>query len=140
MSYLKKQKKHSQTYYRKKCVTWAKDDAKKRDNYTCQYCGKTKIQGWQIHGSHIKPEGSYPSLSADPENIIALCATHHLAGMSRMIGNSKEPSWHGDPLYMADWFNKKYPGLKEKLNKKAIESLKHIINWEQRWNIIKKYK
>ncbi len=130
-------KRKSPTYWRKKCVAWAKEQAKKRDNYTCQYCHKTKAQGWQMHGSHILPEGSYPLMSADPRNILCLCAEHHVAGMSAYMGNSREPSWHGDPLFFASWFNKKYPGLEKELREINDERKNHLINWEARWSEIR---
>lgn len=128
----KKLKKKTPTWYRKKCVVWAKLEARKRDNDTCQYCGKSKAQGWQIHGSHILPEGTYISMSADPNNIIALCATHHTGGMWK---NAKEPSWHTDPMEMSEWFNKKWPGRYQELRKQA-QTLQ-VINWEKRYNEIK---
>ncbi len=114
-------------------MDWAKDQAKIRDGYRCQYCGRTKEQGYQMHGSHILPEGTYTSLSADPENIICLCAAHHLSGANPRMG-TKEPSWHSHPLLFADWFEGKYPGLKQKLYKKAQDI--QIINWEKRWKEI----
>src|SRR3990167_7502188 len=123
---MKKLKKHSATYYRKKCVTWAKLEARKRDGDRCQYCGVSKVQGYAIHGSHILPEGTYVSMSADVDNIIALCAVHHLSGANPRMG-SKQPSWHGDPLLFAEWFNKKYPGRIKELRAMAEEKKKHIV-------------
>ena len=125
--------KKSTTWYRKRCVLWAKLEAKQRDNWTCQYCGKKKGEV-QIHGSHILPEGTYVSMSADPENIIALCAEHHVAGIGGFLGRSREPSWHGDPIHFAKWFNEKWPGRYNKLLLKARE-LK-VVNWEERWSEI----
>src|SRR3990167_358823 len=107
----KKQKKPPPTSFRKKCVLWAKIEAKTRDNWTCQYCGKSKLSGWAIHGSHILPEGAYPLMSAEPYNIIALCAICHQGGFSSYgIGRATVPSWHGDPLFFAKWFEEKWPG------------------------------
>ena len=123
-------KKHTQTWYRKKCVTRAKLEARKRDKDTCQYCGVTKEQGYAIHGSHILPEGRYVSMSADVDNIIALCAVHHLSGANPRMGKA-EPSWHGDPLLFAEWFNKRWPGRHQKLLIRA-RKLK-VINWESKW-------
>ena len=130
----KKIKKHSTTYWRKKCVTWAKLEARKRDKDACQYCGRTKAQGYMIHGSHILPEGTYVSMSADVDNIIALCAQHHLSGSNPRMGKS-EPSWHSHPLLFAEWFNKKYPGKKEELQKRAQEI--KVVDWQKRWEEIK---
>ncbi len=136
MKIIKKKKGKSPTYYRKLCVSWAKLEARKRDGDKCQFCGRTKEQGYAIHGSHILPEGAYPLMSAEPYNIIALCSIHHLSGANPRMGN-KEPSWHGDPIFFADWFNKKWPGRYKKLQEMDKEKNKHIINWEKKWNDIK---
>ena len=130
----KKPKKHSPTWYRKKCVTWAKIEAKTRDNYTCQYCGK-KAEGSNLHGSHILPEGSYPLMSAEPANIIALCAEHHLGGISPRLNRQFE-SWHSHPILFAKWFEEKWPGRYQELREMAEEKRKHVVNWEARWNEI----
>lgn len=131
-------KKHSPTYWRKKCVVWAKLEARKRDRDQCQYCGATREQGYSIHGSHILPEGAYVSMSAEPDNIIALCAVHHLSGVNPRMGK-KEPSWHSHPLLFAEWFRLKWPGRKEQLYKKAQESLKNSpIDWKKRFEEINK--
>ena len=133
----KKTKKRSSTFYRKHCVKWAKDEAKKLAGYKCEYCGKTKEQGWQMHGSHILPEGAYPLMSAEPKNIICLCAEHHVAGMSSYMGNSRQPSWHGDPIFFAGWFNKKWPNRYKELRDMDKEVNRHVINWEKKWQEIK---
>lgn len=132
---LRKQKKKSPTWWRKKCVFIAKLIARHRDGDVCQYCGRTSRQV-QIHGSHILPEGTYVSMSADPDNIIPLCAEHHIAGMSRFIGRSREPSWHGDPLHFAQWFEKKWPGREKKLRDRA-KSLQIAPNWGKRYQELK---
>ena|SRR3990167_969841 len=124
-------KEKSTTWWRKKCVTRAKLKARERDKDTCQYCGKSKTQGYAIHGSHILPEGAYVSMSADIDNIIALCAVHHLSGANPRMG-SKEPSWHGDPIFFAEWFNKKWPGRYDELRKRA--QVMKVVNWEKRYN------
>src|SRR3990167_7895746 len=121
----KQPKKHSSTYWRKKCVAWAKTKAKERDGWKCLHCGRTKEQGWQMHGSHILPEGTYISMSADPENILTLCAKCHTGGMWK---NAKEPAWHTDPVYFGRWTEEKFPGLYDKLRKKA-QDIK-VVNWE----------
>lgn len=134
----KKIKKKSSTFYRKKCVTWAKLEARKRDGDICQHCGKSKASGWVIHGSHILPEGAYPLMSSEPYNIIALCAICHMGGYSSWgIGIAKVPSWHGDPMYFSGWFEKKWPGRYKELREMAEEKRTHVVNWEARWNEIK---
>ena len=133
----KKPKKHSPTYYRKKLVEKAKFEAKERDNWTCQYCGKTKLSGWAIHGSHILSEGAYPLMSVEPYNIIALCAICHQGGFSKYgIGVSKVPSWHGDPGIFMPWFESKWPGRIKELREMNEEKKKHLINWKLRYEEI----
>ena len=133
----KKKKVKSPTYWRKKCVQRAKDEAKRMAGYRCEYCGKTKAQGWQMHGSHILPEGAYPLMSASPENILCLCAEHHVAGMSSYMGNSREPSWHGDPIHFANWFNKKWPNRYKELRAMNEEKRTHVVNWEKAYRELK---
>ena len=129
----KKTKKKTPTWYRKKCVAWAKNEAKKLVNHTCEHCGRRKADGWQIHGSHIYPEGTYVSMSADVDNILALCARCHTGGMWK---NAKEPAWHTDPIYFGEWFKAKYPERYTKL--KIRSQLVWVVNWEARYNEIKK--
>ena len=129
-----KRKIKSPTWYRKKLVERAKTEAKKRDGYRCQYCGKTKDQGWVIHGSHILSEGAYPLLSVEPYNIIALCAICHQGGFSKYgIGVSKVPSWHGDPAIFMPWFEDKWPGRIKELRAMKEKKRTHVINWKLRW-------
>ena len=92
---------------RKKCIEIAKTLAKIRDKWVCQRCGKTKPEV-QIQGAHILPV-TYGNTASDPENIIALCASDH---------EWARDSWHNSPLEQ-DWFEKKFPGRKERLLKKA---------------------
>lgn len=129
----KKAKKYTSSYFRKECVKLAKIIAKKRDSWKCLYCGRTKAEGWQIHGSHILPEGTYVYMSADPENIIALCSRCHVGGVWK---NSKEPSWHEDPIYFAKWFEEKWPGKYEAL--RAKNSTIKSVNWEEKLKELKK--
>lgn len=79
-------------------------------------------------------------MSAEPKNIICLCAEHHLAGMSTMMGNSREPSWHGDPLFFAKWFGEKYPTLEKELREMDRERKNHLVNWKAKWEEIKSWK
>ena len=51
---------------------WA-EAVKKRDKYTCQYCGTTK----DIQAAHIFPRSNM-SVRWDLDNGIALCVKHHL--------------------------------------------------------------
>ena len=109
-------KKKTNEWHRKKCVARAKEEAKKRAGYKCEKCGRSKEQGYQMHGSHIYPESIYKSMSAEVSNILCLCALCHW-------------DWHENPLAAADWFKKKYPELAKKLSiqSQIIEPSK---NWE----------
>ena len=99
---------------RTKAIELAKEVAKKRDDYKCQ---KNPNNQGQMHGSHIIPVSAGGIISADPENIICLCASCH-----KMAGDS----WHEAPLEQY-WFNQKYPGLYEKLK------LRHEIAPVKKW-------
>lgn len=126
---------HSPTWYRKKCVAWAKKKAKERDGYACQFCGK-KGTGMQIHGSHILPEGAYPLMSAEPYNIISLCAEHHVGGSNPYMNRAFE-SWHSHPLKFAAWFEGRWPGRFQELRDMNEEKKRHLVNWQKRWEEIK---
>src|SRR3990167_2866367 len=115
----RKPKEKSNTWWRKKCVTLAKVEAKERDGWICQHCGRSKAQGYQMQGSHVYPEGVYKSMSADADNILCLCAGCHTGGFR---ANNNTKSWHGDPVYFADWFREKYPELYQTLKLRSQES------------------
>jgi len=89
----------------KKCIEIAKQIAKERDGYKCLKCGRTKEQGWQIHGSHIIGVGASPRMAVYPLNIKALCANCHTS------------FWHSNPTKSGLWFTKKYPEWAKDLEK-----------------------
>lgn len=76
-------------------------------------------------------------MSDEPYNMIVLCAVHHLSGANPRMG-SKEPSWHGDPMLFAEWFEKKWPGRIKELRAMDLEKRKHLVDWERRWSEIKR--
>ncbi len=115
--------KKSATYWRKKCVAHAKNEAKERDGYACVRCGRSKQGGFAMHGSHIYPEGTYVSMSADTDNLLCLCYMCHFQW------------WHKNPLDAAIWFKKNYPELLKKLRKRSQKSV--VVNWEKRWKELK---
>jgi len=63
---------------RPKLETAWKKMIKKRDEYTCQLCGRTGEQGYQMHAHHIEAKQSIYSLTL-PENGICLCALCHMS-------------------------------------------------------------
>lgn len=101
---------------RRKAVDLAKKIARKLQNYTCEYCGKRE-PAVKTHGSHIYSEGVHRAMSADVDNILCLCFTHHLGRWS-----AKEPSWHNNPIEMIGWFNKNYPERAEMLKQRSFQS------------------
>ena len=116
--------KHSKSWYRKKCVAIAKRIALTRDQYTCQKCGKNKFSdGVSIHASHVYPEGTYAGLSANPENIKALCYHCHFWW------------WHKNPLEARDWFASTFP--KRYVILKSLAKLTIQKDWEKEFEIMK---
>ena len=113
--------KHTESWYRKKCVIRAKLKAKERDNYTCVKCGRSAKQGYQIHGSHIKSEGLHRSMSADENNILAMCAQCHWW-------------WHEQPTESDIWFREAYPKLAKELDKRVQKPFK--VYWEKKYKTL----
>ena len=112
-------KKRSSTWYRKKCVGQAKQKVKEKAGYKCERCGRSKANGYVMHGSHVFPEGTYKSMSAEEDNIICLCYLCHFM------------FWHKSPHEASRWFDEKWPGRYKKLQKQAQEI--KIINWELKY-------
>ncbi len=50
-----------------------------------------------MQASHVLPEGAYPNLKFDPDNIIPQCYAHHIHW------------WHKSPMEAGLWFQKEYP-------------------------------
>lgn len=102
---------------RKKAVTLAKKIVRTQKKFTCEYCGKSE-PAVATHGAHVYEEGTYRAMSADLDNILCLCFTHHLGSW-----NAKEPSWHGSPVEMIEWFKEKYPERAAALKLRTRESI-----------------
>lgn len=132
---LRKKTRNLSEQIRKKCVILAKRIAVMLAGEKCEHCPRTKAQGWQMHGSHIYPEGVYKSMSADVDNILCLCATCHTGGFWK---NSHKPSWHEDTVYFVDWFKNKYPERYEALKIKSGQSIQcDEYFWKKKLEILK---
>lgn len=115
----------------KKCSTLAKLIARKLKNFTCEYCERQEPD-IQTHGSHIYNEGVHESMCADVDNILCLCATHHMA--AGYWNRADHWSWHNSPAEAMDWFREKYPERAEILKLRAREiKTCDLIFWEKKW-------
>lgn len=111
---------------RKKCVALAKEISKIKEGYKCQYCGVGKPQR-QIHSHHMFHEGFHRPMSADVDNLITLCASHHQS----FAGSKYSFSFHSCPTESTEWFKKHYPERYKSLlarSKKIIPLSYHY--WE----------
>ena len=129
MGKIRKKTKLKSEVLRKECVNLAKLIVKTVAGWKCDYCGKIK-PNVAIHAHHIYNEGIHRAMSADTDNLIVVCFTHHLGGW-----NAKEPSFHRNPQEMADFINGKYPERMKELKLRARQNQQAD---EQFWE--KKYK
>jgi hypothetical protein len=75
-------------------------------------------------------------MSADLDNIICLCAKHHLVGTWNRA--STDFNWHGSPKEAIDWFKKKWPALDERLHQRSlIKQHLDIKFWENKMEELK---
>jgi len=95
----------------KECRKIASDLAKGRDKYACLRCCRSDKQGWKIDASHIKPKGTHNAMSADVDNIKALCANCHRW-------------WHSNPTESGLWFEKTYPEWHQRLKTRSQRTIK----------------
>lgn len=116
-------KKGTNPWYRIKCVEIAKRLAKERDGYICQWCGKSAAEGYQMHGSHVFPEGTYHGMSAMVENIKCLCANCH------------KWRWHESPADGIEWFSLKFPERYAMLKALSRQTIKK--DWKAEFEIMK---
>jgi hypothetical protein len=115
---------------RKKCVQLAKDISKKRDDYKCQYCGIGKPQR-QVHSHHIFHEGMFRSMSADPDNLITVCVTHHQGGP--WMKSHDGFNFHNSPRESTEWFMEKYPERYAELKERSKIICKlDLIYWQNK--------
>lgn len=91
-----------------------KDIVRKRDDYTCQRCGK-KVSGSKCHVSHVIPVSAGNRLAFDPLNMKVLCYHDHLNW------------WHKNPIEASIWFQQKFPTRHTYLQQHRTE----IVNWKE---------
>ena len=138
---MRKKTKNPAEVMRKLCVDLAKTIVKIIAGYVCAYCGRKKPDV-AIHAHHIYNEGVHKSMSADIDNIISVCFTHHLGSW-----NTKEPSFHRNPQEMADWIREKYPERMKTLKQRArgtiqcdlyywTNKLKELSAEKQKWDLL----
>lgn len=114
---IRKKTKVTSEKLRHKAVTLAKKIVRHNQNYSCEFCGKRE-PNVRTHGSHIYSEGTYRAMSADLDNILCLCYTHHIGAW-----NTTEPSWHGNPIEMIEWFQENYPDRYKTLKERTRQSI-----------------
>jgi len=97
----------------------------KRDNNTCQWCGK-KVSGSNCQVSHVIPVSANHGLSVDPLNMKILCYHCHLG------------IWHKNPILAYKWFKSKFPSrlrylekcMKDKVQLNKEDYLRLIEEWK----------
>lgn len=129
--------------WRKKCVDLAKKIAKKRDREKCVYCGAGKPQR-QVHSHHFFHEGLNKSMSADVDNLVTLCPSHHQGGFlmpstGRIFGNNNGFNFHNSPAESTLWFKEKYPErYKALLNRSRKTIVCTLQMWKDKYEELKK--
>lgn len=123
----KYQKPHTQEWYRKQCVKFAKKLVKERDEHTCQMCGKSRNdktkegKPYQMQVSHVYPEWEFKQLSDEPINLKVLCSMCHMK------------KWHESPIEGARWYQDKF--------RDSLEILDNLVrvpepdkDWKERYH------
>jgi len=95
---------------------------KLRDDHTCQRCNKREVGSSGIHVSHIIPKSRGQHYRWNPKNLKCLCFHCHIN------------LWHKDPLMAAQWYQEKYPGRWEELekiqsSKMSVMDLEELRDW-----------
>lgn len=103
----------SASWYRKESITIAKKIA--RSIGYCEWCGTNE----SLHGSHILSVGSHRHMAADTSNIICLCYRCHFH------------KWHTDPLLAFVWFEEKWPGRRQEIIEKSVNTLGIKKDWKE---------
>ena len=114
---VRKKKTPSKTLLKKKLEKLVKDYVKRRDDYTCQYCGLI-VEGTNCHASHVIPVSRSGYLQFDPLNMKVLCHYHHLHW------------WHKHPVEAGKWFTDTFPERWQYLSGLHIQRLKPMTELE----------
>ena len=74
----------------------------KRENATCQLCGKhqSEDRGHAFHIHHIYTFAEYPRLRTNPDNLVLLCRDRHLYVHSK---KNEELKFMLKPMTLPDW-------------------------------------
>lgn len=102
-----------------RCEALWKEIVKRRDNFTCQHCGKTNLIGANCHASHVVPRSRSRRLAIDPINGKVLCHHCHLNW------------WHKHPVESGQWFRDSFPVRWEYLSDEERISETLTIVWYQ---------
>ena len=96
----------------------------RRDDSTCQWCGKW-VEGQGRHISHVIPKSEGKVLRWDMENLCVLCYYCHIQ------------KWHHNPMDAAKWFKSQFPERWKYLQ----EHRREIVKWkaEDYQRMIKEY-
>lgn len=122
---IKKPISHTITWYVDHARVLASNLAKHRDKYRCLRCGRSAEAGWKIDGSHIKPKGTHKSMSADVENIKALCSNCHRW-------------WHANPTESGLWFKTTFPAWHKELTLMAMKPIPMgKFEWKKKYEALK---
>lgn len=89
------------------------DAVRKRDNFTCQKCGKYSEKG--LHCSHVIPRTNL-ALRWNLANLKTLCVGCHLFW------------WHKNPLEASEWFRNKFPDRYELIEDLRNEITKYTLD------------
>ena len=121
---------------RKLCVGVAKEIAKLL-NPCCAYCGVGRDKR-MIHSHHIFHEGLFKAMSADVDNLLSLCASHHQGGM--YMRSNDGFNFHNSPRESTEWLMENMPERYAILKDRSFKSAQPltIVFWENKHQELKK--
>ena len=111
-------------------MSLAKEISKKYEGNKCQYCGVGREQR-MIHSHHIFHEGLFKAMSADVDNLLSLCASHHQGGM--YMRSNDGFNFHNSPRESTEWLLENMPERYAILKERSLK-LEPITEkyWEQK--------